>query len=393
MRQHNSNTTLIGAILGTMACGITLALVGSLETSIVDDLKVPHALTGLMQSALFAGNLVGSSATAWLMYKLKPRRLGVISALLVALGTLLSGVKIIELIVIARFVTGLGYSGAVIFYAAVIIHAYPDRQAVFLNLNHSTFAFAAALTLLTARFLASALGGWQAAFWLAALLCLIPCVIFMRVRLPEMHEDEPFSLPAIARVMGNRIIIAVMVVVVAYVSAEQALTVFVGSYTQKELGLTLAVSAQIAALFWVGVMCGRLSSAYISKSIAEPLQIIVCVVAMAVFMLGEAISREATWLYSCIFLTGLFAGPIIPLTQSYAIRTAVQLKSGVIAVSNLIACVGGVLGPVVVGSIGDQTSLERGLLFSAAILVVWLSPFAFIVGRTSWQNAHGTGAA
>lgn len=393
MQSRNSNRTLLGAILGTMTCGITLALVGSMESWIIDDLKAPHALTGLMQSALFAGNLIGSSATGWLMYRLKPRRLGLASALLVALGTLLSGVKIYELIIIARFLTGLGYSGAVIFYAAVVIHAFPDRQAIFLNLNHSAFAFSAGLTLLAARPIASALGDWPTAFWLGALVCLIPFVLFMRAPLPEMHEDEPYSLSAIARVMSSRAILAVLVVVIAYVSAEQALTVFVGSFTQKELGLALAAAAQIAALFWVGVMCGRLLSAFISRNLAEPVQIIVCTVAMAAFMLGEAASREAIPLYGCIFLTGLFAGPIIPLAFSYAVRMAAQLKSAVMAMSNLISCIGGVLGPVVVGYIGDQISLESGLLFSAAMLIVWLMPFAVIISRTSWERAHGTGAA
>jgi MFS family permease len=97
-QSSQSALVLAGTVFGALACGVTLALVGALETWIIEDLSVPHALTGSMQGALFGGNLIGSLVASWLMYKLRPRRLGLASIILMLLGTLLSGVKVYELI-------------------------------------------------------------------------------------------------------------------------------------------------------------------------------------------------------------------------------------------------------------------------------------------------------
>jgi fucose permease len=385
--KNNYNLALIGAILGATACGVTLALVGALETWIIDDLKVPHTLTGSMQSALFAGNLAGSLISAWLMYKLQPRRLGLIAITLILIGTLLSGVKIYELVVIARLLTGLGYGGAVVFYGAVIIHAYPERQATFLNLYHAAFGLSAGTTLLIARPIANAVGDWPAAFWLGALVCLIPLVLFTLARLPEMRGDEPFSPGVLGQVLRNRFIVTTFLVAIAYVAAEQALTVFVGSFAQKELGLTVVAAAQASALFWAGVMAGRLISAAISRRLPEPPQIIICTALMAAAMLIATTGRQPVMLYLSTFLVGLFAGPVVPLAFSFAVRGSDQLKSAVVAACNMATGVGGVLGPIIVGAIGDSSSLESGLLVSAGILLASLAPFVWVARQAGIRNA------
>ena len=386
-QSSTSSLALAGAILGALACGVTLALVGALETWIIEDLSVPHTLTGLMQSALFGGNLIGSLAASWLMYKLRPRRLGLASIVLMLIGTLLSGLKVYELVVVARLLTGLGYSGAVIFYGAVIVHAFPARQATFLNVYHAAFAVGAGLTLLIARPIATALGDWPIAFWLGALAGLVPLAIFYVVRLPDMHEDEPFSLSAIGRVLSNRIIVTTFIVSIGYVAAEQALTVFAGSFAQKEMGLPVIAAAQVAALFWFGMMAGRLISAAVSSKLAEPPQMVACVALMALCMLTGMTVRQPVVLYVSTFLVGAFAGPIMPLAFSFAVHSTEQLKSAILAMVNLTACVGGVLGPIVVGAIGDQSSLERGLNVSAIVLIAFVLPFVFSVVRVPKQSA------
>jgi fucose permease len=386
-QSSQSALVLAGTVFGALACGVTLALVGALETWIIEDLSVPHALTGSMQSALFGGNLIGSLIASWLMYKLRPRRLGLASIALMLLGTLLSGVKVYELIIIARLITGLGYSGAVIFFGAVIVHAFPAQQATFLNVYHAAFAAGAGLTLLIARPLATAVGDWPSAFWLGGLVCLLPFTIFMLVRLPDMNEDEPFNLRTVAHVLRNPAIIATFIVVMGYVAAEQALTVFAGSFAQKELGLSITAAAQVAALFWFGVMVGRLSSAVLSSRLAEPPQIVACILLMALFMLTGMTVRQTVVLYVSTFLVGLFAGPIMPLSFSFAVRDTEQLKSAIVALVNLTSCMGGVLGPIIVGAIGDQSTLERGLNVGAIFLIVCLLPFVFVMIRTARRNS------
>jgi fucose permease len=376
---HQTSLVLAGTIIGSLSCGVILALVGALETWIIEDISVPHTLTGALQSALFAGNLVGSIFASWLMYQLRPRRFGLASIALMLVGTLLSGVKVYELIVVARFIAGIGYSGSVIFFGAVIVHAFPAKQATYLNVYHAATATGAGLTLLVARPLAALFGDWPAAFWLGAIICLVPLVIFWLVRLPDMHEEESFSIRTVAQVLRNPAIVATFVVTVGYVAAEQSLTVFAGSFAQKELGLSVAAAAQVAALFWCGVMVGRLSSAAISSKLAEPPQMVACGLLMALFMLTGMTVRQTLVLYISTFLVGAFAGPVIPLAFSFSVKGTEQLKSAIVALVNLTSCSGGVIGPLIVGAIGDQSSLERGLNASAFLLLACLIPFIVIL--------------
>ncbi len=381
VRRSSHALALTGAITGALACGVTLALVGALETWINSSLVVPHALTGSMQSALFGGNFAGSLLAAWLMYHLGPRRYGLTSLALMLVGTLLSGMKLYEVIVLARFITGLGYSGAVIFFGAVIVHTYPQRQATYLNIYHAAFGAGASLTLLAARPIAESFGDWPSAFWIASAVCLIPLFLFAVARLPNMHEDEPYNLRAMMHVLESRVIITTFIVSIAYVAAEQALTVFAGTYSQKELGFTVTQATQVGALFWAGILAGRLISAAVSRKVSEPLQIIACALVMAGLMLTGMTARQTIVLYASTFLAGLFAGPVVPLAFSFAVRSTERLKSATYAAANLASTVGGVLGPVLVGAIGDRSTLERGLNTSAIILLASLVPFIYATVR------------
>ena len=376
------NLALVAVLLGNLVCAINVAVVGSLESWIVDDLAVPHALTGLAQSALFAGNLIGSLITSWLMYRMKPRRFALLIFAVMVLGNAVCTLRSYELFVFGRFVTGLGYAGAIIFVGAVVVHGYPNKQAVVLGIMQAALAACVAITLAIGRPLAEALGDWRYAFWAVAVACAVPMLAFGMARLPAMHEDEPFSLRAMASAVRARNILATFLVFACFVAAEQGATVFMASYAQANLGLAAADAARIAGLFWIGSAIGRVISAWASRRVHEPPQLVLCVIGMAVFLFATLGIGSAGLLPVLVLLAGAFSGPIAPLVFSYAPRSATRLKSAVLAMSNLAACVGGALGPVIIGAVGDQFGLERGLMVSAVLMLVSLAPFIWAMRPT-----------
>lgn len=373
-------SNLIGVLSGGFVCGVTLALLGSLESRIIEDLAVPHAMTGLAQSTLFIGNLAGSILMSGLMYRFSPRRLGIGALLLMLLGNVLSAVRVYEIIALARLIAGFGYSGAVIFFGAVVVHAYPQRQATLLSLYHASFGVGAASVLLLAPTLTTVLGGWQATFWVGGLICLAPLAAFTMARLPQMRSGESFSAGGMIGALRSPVIIVTFLVTIFYIAAEQALTVFMSSFAQKELAFSITAATQIAALFWIGVMVGRLVIAILSRSVSEPPLMIICATLMAALMIGGFTARQPAPVYISTFLVGVCAGPLVPLAFSYSVRGAGQFKSAIVAMCNVAICIGGILGPVMVGAIGDRFSLEQGLTVSAVCLLASIVPF-FVVTR------------
>ncbi len=378
------NLPLFAVLVGNLVCAVNVAVVGAIEPWIVADLSVPHALTGLAQSALFAGNLAGSLASSWLMYRMPPRRFALAVFALMALGNIASALPAYEAFIVSRFVTGLGYAGAIIFVGAVVVHGYPERQAVVLGFMQAALAACIALTLAFGRPLAEALGDWRALFWIVAALCLASMLAFGLTRLPHMREDEPFSLPAMAGAVRSGSILAAFLLFASFVAAEQGATVFMASYAQKELGLAAGEAARMAGLFWIGATVGRMLSAWISRRAPEPPQLIVCVAGMTAFLFVMLGQTHATWLPALAFGAGVFSGPIAPLVFSFAPRSATRLKSAVLALANVSACVGGALGPALIGAVGDRYGLGRGLLVSALLLLTSLAPFVWVhVGKHS----------
>jgi predicted MFS family arabinose efflux permease len=383
---------LIGALSGAFALGVTIALIGALESWINQDLAVPHALTGLAQSALYAGNLLGSLATGWLMYKLNPRRLGLLALAVMMAGSAVSGVRSYEMVVAGRLLTGLGYAGAAIFFNAAIVRAYPQRQATYLNLYHATFAFSAAATLLAGRLMGDALGGWPALFWLAGAMCLLPMGVFAFARPSSIIEGEPFTWRSLARTVRIPAIALTLVLMALYTMSEQSLTVFVGSFAQQEIGLPAAGAALVSALLWLGVLTGRLLSAAASRRVSEPLQLAVCLGGMAGLML-VGLGGRRDGLYGVMFLIGVCAGPAVPLMFSYASRGTDRLKGAVLALCNVSNCVGGILGPMAVGAIGDRASLQAGLTASAGLLLAGVIPYLWAARRQAHRAQPSSPAA
>ena len=374
--QSSIRFSLLPALLSSaLVFGVTIGLLGSLETWIVEDLGLSHALTGLVQSALFAGNIAGSFAASYLMYRLSPRRFAQFVFVCMLAGYLVAGLKVYPLLVLGRFLTGVGFSGAAIFVTTVVVHSYSKQQAVLLNLFHAGFAFCIALTTLFARPLAEALGDWPSAFWLAALACIAPLLAFSVARYPDMDSDEPFSLGALAVTFREPALLATFMLLVFFVMAEQGTTVFMVSFGQKELSMTAATAVWSAALFWIGVAVGRLVAAWLSRKLAEPPIMIAATLGMGVFIALGALLRDAAWLPMLMMLAGAFSGPIAPLAFSYTARVATRLKSAVVAIANVGACVGGTFGPAAIGAIGDRYTLGLGLIAGALFLLMSVVPF------------------
>lgn len=384
MPPRSSNTRILVAVLaGAATLGVSMSLVGALESWMNADLAVPHSMTGLAQSSLFAGNLLGSMAMGWLIYRVSSRRLITAAMVLMAVGSALSGLRIYEPIVLGRLITGLGYAGALIFFNASLAQAFASRQAVFLNLYHAAFAGSAALTLLVARPVAQALGGWHVTFWISGLICLALLALLRGVQPPSLSGDQPFSRRAFFAAMRRTTVAATLAMMAMYMVGEQAMTVFIGTYALNEMGLTAQAAAEIAMLFWAGILCGRLSSAGLSGRLSEAPQLLVCLAGMALVLLFGMTLPLAGAAYVAAFLAGLFAGPVVPLMFSVAVRGASGMKSAVVSMVNVSNCAGGVVGPVLIGFIADRASFQAGLVFSGVLLLIGIVPYWAALRRSA----------
>ena len=186
---ESSNTRTLATILcAGLVCGMTITVVGSLETSLVRDLALDHAAAGLCQSAFFVGSLLGSVLSGWLLLVVSGRAFGAVSLCLLGAGNLLCAANSFHALVGGRLLTGLGISGTIIFVSALLVVRFPRRQAALLNVLHAVIAAGAVVSMLWARDVAAAMSSWTGAFVGLAITSLGPVALLAVTGVPALQS-------------------------------------------------------------------------------------------------------------------------------------------------------------------------------------------------------------
>jgi len=116
------------------------------------------------------------------------------------------------------------------------------------------------------------------------------------------------------------------------------------------IGYSVTAAAQIAALFWAGMLVGRLIIPSLTRKLAPSAIALGGVLAAAIALSGAALPGLAPYGYA---LAGFGLAPVFPAMLAMASRTAAspQFANGVM----LSACmVGGVIWPAIIGLVADR---------------------------------------
>ena len=377
------------ALASGLASGVTLTAPGALETWLVADLRLSHGLAGLTQSAFFGGNLVGSLLVSWLLYRLRTRAVGLAALALLIAGNVLTASSGYLGLVAGRLLTGLGVSAAVVICSSLLVRAADERrQAALLSGLHASIAAGAVLALAGARPLGRLLATWRAPFGVCALLGLVPLALLAALPLPATvapdggDDAQPPRLRAVVRTFGRPAVLVTLLLMAGYVLAEQGTTTFFAAYVEAA-GLPPRTSALLAGLFWLGLGAGRLLAALALRRVSPARQLIgLTLIGLALLSGSAAVPASSAWLLLCgVVIAGALLGPVIPLGFAVAVRQVDGLEGSVLGVGNAAACVGGTVGPWLVGAVADASSLQAGLLTGYAICLACAAPFSLLAWR------------
>jgi fucose permease len=370
-------------------CGISLTLVGALATAMINDLAVPTGFEGLIQSSFFVGSLAAALAGGWLGRRFGVRRVGLAAISVGVVGALLTGVPIFWVVVAGRLLAGASLAGTIIFCGSVFARGYVSRHVTLLAIFHTIFGGAAAAALLFARPIATLAGGWGGTFWMLGLIGLLPLAVLATLALPGLDEETPKAdaeSPAglvggrfgrddsdsltLRDILSNQSFLATAAVIVAYVAAEQACTLFIASFAEHAFGWSASGAAQLAALFWGGIIVGRLLSAKLTRWVAADKQVTIgsAVMGAAIVMLALIEVRELVipW----VFLAGFAGGPIVPLAFARCAEMVGGKSKALVASTCTIACfIGGAIGPIVMSLVAQHRSLADGFWLIGGVMV------------------------
>jgi fucose permease len=228
---------------------------------------------------------------------------------------------------------------------------------------------------------------WTAAYWFFLLLLLSLIVIVALMRFPKENKEVSAAqtIKVYKELLRNKYIIFYFIAIVAYASCEQGIAAWMSKYFQDHHGLDPQTEgASILSLYWLLLTVGCFGGMLLLK-LFESRKVLagltVCAMISLIFALygGTQVSKIA------FPLVAAFESVMWPVIMSLALNSVTKYHEALTGFM-FTATIGGALGPVIIGSMGDWFGLGTSLhyLFLPFLIVLSVSFWAkpLVVNKT-----------
>jgi len=213
---------------------------------------------------------------------------------------------------------------------------------------------------------------WRWVFGGEAGLMLILAVLLTVLPLPDVQGRENLRLRQVRDVVSfnSRLFTTIVVASFFYVGAEFILDVWLATFQVDTLGASKAWASAAVALFWVGIVSGRLIARPLTHRFAISSMVLAGTATMAAFTLGIAVSRSLPLTDVCVFFAGLGASASQPLILSYSAKFPAWHAGVVYSAVLFLSGLGVLIFPYVVGPLVSATSFRIAIGLSALLALV-----------------------
>jgi FHS family glucose/mannose:H+ symporter-like MFS transporter len=367
----------------TFMVGVVVISLGPVLDPLTEELGIPLAQAGLISVAFAVGMLVGVIALNFLFARV-PAKLALVAATwlqtvaLAATATLADG---LGSMFVSYFFVGLG---------CVVLNSLPGmwlsshvrvgtHRAMVIMLTFFAVGMA-----VTPMFIGIALGlgaTWRWVFGIEAILSAGLAVLVTTRSLSNIEGRQNLTLGRLGSVVAfNPALFWVVVATcVAYIGAEFILNVWLPKFQIDVFGVSKTTASYSVALFWVGLIIGRLVVARLTKRFSASRILMTGLAIMAVFALGVTLANSVPLSMVMAFVSGLGASAGFPLIIGFSGRFPAWHAGVVYSAVVLAGAVGRIVFPYLVGPIAHAAGFRwaMGLAFVLAAVGALLSFFLY----------------
>lgn len=229
---------------------------------------------------------------------------------------------------------------------------------------------------------------WRWVFGFEAIMSVVLALIFLAYPISNITGRQNLRWRQVREVVGYNptLLFAIFITGMLYVGAEFLLNVWLPKFTIDTFAASKSVASQVVALFWAGLVIGRLIVLTQTKRVPPSRMLLINSAVMAVFALGIALSTSLTMVMAMAFLCGLGTSASYPLIISFSARFQ-GWHSGVVYCAMVMGSgFGRIIFPYVVGPIANAAGfrIAMGLAFVLAAAVSFLS---LLLRRASGEAA------
>ncbi len=366
-------------ITGLLACGMGVALLGSVVVVLSRRLEIDEARVGGLVS-MFGFAMIPVMLVMGFLTDLLDKQVVVIagSLLVVASLVVLSRAKKYASALLAVLLLSAGWSAMVNVLNVLMQPAFGGSQTYAMNLGNFCFGVGAFLTPLVIAFLLQR-AGYTPALLALALVALLVGVFAIFVdfgaMLPSAAEEAD---PGVGVLLADPIMWLCALALLFYAPMEATMAAWATTYLGDK-GLSEGRAAAVLSGFWLAFTCSRLATALLVARFPLPaggdtILIVVLSVFCILIWAGAVLSPGRGTAGAMVVLAGLVFGPTFPtiigvLMGHVSENLSPALGGRAVGLFFMIGGIGWSVIPILIGAYARKTSIQRGFLVAVAAAV------------------------
>lgn len=375
---------LSSACGGMFVFGIVMAVLGAILPELTDKIQLNKAEAGNLFLYMNFAMLVMSLLFGPVVDRFGFKSFLIFCSLLVAVSfAVFSQADSYSMVVLAAAVLGFGGGGLNGGTNALTSDIRPEKRGSALNLLGIFFGFGALfIPFLIGTLLSKA--GVSSVLLLAAVISLIPFVLFLIFKFPRPKHPQGFPIKQAASVIRNPMLWLCSLLLFFQSGNEFTVGGWISTYLHEYFGYTAAAASIFLAGYWGAIMTGRLVSSRIIAFFGnEKVIFFASIISLSAAALIR-FSPDRILTGAGAVLIGLGFAAVFPTTLAVIGESFPEFTGTAFSVAFVVALAGGMTSPWITGKIAHAYTLKQGFslpIFNCAIILI-ISLFIFKLRRS-----------
>jgi fucose permease len=375
MNTQKINITRILPVLMAFFVMSFVDLVGIMVDRVSSDMNLSATVGQLIPSAIFLWFFLLSVPIGVLQSRLGKRLMLNIGMGITALGLFVPFfVYSFPMVLVGAALLGIGNTIVQVSANPLLVDVVPgNRRSSFLSFSQFIKAIGSMLGAPAAAFFALKFGDWKILFLVFGIVSILSALWLGSVKIEEtVHEGIKASIRSSFKLLGNNFILLMVLSIFLVVGVDVGFNSNSGQFLIKQFGIEQVAAESGRSIYFLGRMLGTFAGALMLTRLSSQKFFMWSALLGVLFLVAILLIKSKALAWVLVFLIGLAVANIWPLVFSIAVGKYPE-RSNEISGLMMMAISGGAVIPLLVGWLGDISSIGIGMLVLVACMVYLLA--------------------
>ena len=350
-------------------------LVGIIVDRVSSDMSLSPTVAQLIPSAIFLWFFLLSVPIGVLQARLGKRNMLNIGMGVTALGLLVPWFFYsFAMIMVGAALLGIGNTIVQVSANPLLVDAVPgNRRSSFLSFSQFIKAIGSMLGAPLAAFFAAKFGDWKLLFLVFGIVSILSVLWLGNVKIEETRQEGfKASIGSTFKLLNNKFILLMVIAIFLVVGVDVGFNSNSGQFLIKRFGIEQVAAESGRSIYFLGRMLGTFMGAIMLAKISSQKFYMWTSLLGILFLMAILLIKSSALAWVLVFLIGLAVANIWPLVFSIAVGKYPE-RSNEISGLMMMAISGGAVIPLLVGWLGEISSIAVGMLVLVACMIYLLA--------------------